>query len=154
MERVNEQIKTDPEDVKYMDRCIQLARNGRGCVSPNPMVGAVIVNGGRVIGEGYHRRYGKAHAEVNAIRSVKDEELLQTATLYVNLEPCSHYGKTPPCSRLIIEKRIPRVVIGMLDPFPQVAGRGVAMLRAAGVRVDVGILENEALELKTDRRTD
>lgn len=147
MESVNEQMKTNPEDGKYMARCIQLAYNGKGCVSPNPMVGAVIVYEGRVIGEGYHRCYGKAHAEVNAIRSVKDERLLAQSTLYVNLEPCSHYGKTPPCSKLIIEKKIPRVVVGTLDPFPEVAGRGVAMLRAAGVQVNVGILEEEALEL-------
>lgn len=130
-----------------MARCIQLARNGMGCVSPNPMVGAVIVCDGKIIGEGYHRKYGEAHAEVNAINSVGDESLLRNATLYVNLEPCSHYGKTPPCSKLIIEKHIPRVVIGTLDPFPEVSGRGVAMLKAAGVDVVVGVLEKEALLL-------
>lgn len=137
----------NPEDEKYMARCLQLAKGGMGCVSPNPMVGAVIVHEGRVIGEGFHRCCGKAHAEVNAIGSVKDSRMLEGSTLYVNLEPCSHYGKTPPCSELILEKKIPRVVIGTLDPFPEVAGRGVAMLRAAGVQVEVGVLEKEALEL-------
>ena len=100
---------------KYMARCISLARNGTGNVAPNPMVGAVIVHQGKIIGEGYHRKYGEAHAEVNAIASVRDESLLKEATIYVSLEPCSHYGKTPPCAELIIKKQIPRVVIGCLD---------------------------------------
>lgn len=134
-------------DNKYMARCIELARNGMGNVSPNPMVGAVLVHNDKIIGEGYHRKYGEAHAEVNAIASVKDERLLAESTLYVNLEPCSHYGKTPPCSQLIIEKKIPHVVIATLDPFPEVSGRGVKMLKAAGVQVTVGVLEKEAVDL-------
>lgn len=132
---------------KYMRRCIQLAMNGRGAVKSNPMVGAVIVNNGRVIGEGYHRRYGGPHAEVNAINSVKDESLLTDSTMYVSLEPCSHFGKTPPCAELIVRKGIPRVVIACPDPFPEVAGRGVKILKEGGVEVVVGILEKEAFEL-------
>ncbi|RHR41795.1 bifunctional diaminohydroxyphosphoribosylaminopyrimidine deaminase/5-amino-6-(5-phosphoribosylamino)uracil reductase RibD [Parabacteroides sp. AF18-52] len=132
---------------KYMARCISLARGGAGCVAPNPMVGAVVVHQGKIIGEGYHRKYGEAHAEVNAIASVRDESLLKEATMYVSLEPCSHYGKTPPCAELIIKKQIPRVVIGCLDPFPEVSGRGVRMLREAGVEVVTGVMEKEAWEL-------
>ena len=132
---------------KYMARGISLARNGTGNVAPNPMVGAVIVHQGKIIGEGYHRKYGEAHAEVNAIASVRDESLLKEATIYVSLEPCSHYGKTPPCAELIIKKQIPRVVIGCLDPFPEVSGRGVRMLREAGVEVVTGVMEEEAREL-------
>ena len=132
---------------KYMARCISLARNGIGNVAPNPMVGAVIVHQGKIIGEGYHRKYGEAHAEVNAIASVRDESLLKEATIYVSLEPCSHYGKTPPCAELIIKKQIPRVVIGCLDPFPEVSGRGVRMLCEAGVEVVTGVMEEEAREL-------
>ena len=128
------------EDEKYMARCIQLARNGQCGAAPNPMVGAVIVCEGRIIGEGYHIRCGEAHAEVNAIRSVRDESLLARSTIYVSLEPCSHYGKTPPCADLIIAKRIPRVVVGCVDPFAQVSGRGIAKLREAGVQVTVGVL--------------
>lgn len=132
---------------KYMARCIELARGGTGHVAPNPMVGAVVVHNGKIIGEGFHRRYGQAHAEVNAIATVQDETLLRDATLYVNLEPCSHYGKTPPCAELIIRKGIPRVVVGCLDPFPEVSGRGIRMLRDAGVKVVTGILEKEARAL-------
>lgn len=132
---------------KYMARCIALARNGEGYTSPNPMVGAVIVHNGKIIGEGFHRKCGLPHAEVNAIASVKDESLLQNATMYVSLEPCSHYGKTPPCAELIIRKHIHRVVIGCLDPFPEVSGRGVKMLREAGIEVVTGVLEKEAYEL-------
>lgn len=135
------------EDEKYMARCIQLARNGRYGAAPNPMVGAVIVCEGRIIGEGYHIRCGEAHAEVNAIRSVSDESLLSRSTIYVSLEPCSHYGKTPPCADLIIAKRIPRVVVGCVDPFDKVAGRGITKLREAGVQVTVGVLEQECREL-------
>ncbi|MDR1780769.1 MAG: bifunctional diaminohydroxyphosphoribosylaminopyrimidine deaminase/5-amino-6-(5-phosphoribosylamino)uracil reductase RibD [Tannerella sp.] len=134
-------------DEKFMVRCLELAAHGRATVAPNPMVGAVVVSGGKIVGEGFHRRYGEAHAEVNAIAAVRDEALLHDATLYVNLEPCSHYGKTPPCARLIIERRIPRVVVGCLDPFPEVSGRGVAMLREAGIEVATGVLEREAKEL-------
>ncbi|MDR0395070.1 MAG: bifunctional diaminohydroxyphosphoribosylaminopyrimidine deaminase/5-amino-6-(5-phosphoribosylamino)uracil reductase RibD [Tannerella sp.] len=132
---------------KYMSRCLELAKNGRGHTAPNPMVGAVIVRDDRIIGEGYHRCYGEAHAEVNAIASVDDDLLLRDATLYVSLEPCSHYGKTPPCTELIIQKGIPRVVIAGTDPFPQVSGRGVKMLREAGVEVVTGVMENEAFKL-------
>lgn len=132
---------------KYMARCIALARGGRGNTSPNPMVGAVVVYEGRILGEGYHRKYGEAHAEVNAIAAVRNEALLKDSTLYVSLEPCSHYGKTPPCAELIIQKRIPRVVVASLDPFPEVSGRGIRMLRAAGVEVVTGVLEKEACAL-------
>ena len=131
----------------YMARCIELAGHGRGNVAPNPMVGAVIVHDGHIIGEGYHRCYGEAHAEVNAIVSVRDESLLQSSTLYVSLEPCSHYGKTPPCAELIIKKKIPRVVVACTDPFPEVAGRGLKMLREAGVEVVTGVMEQEAIEM-------
>ncbi|MDR0844784.1 MAG: bifunctional diaminohydroxyphosphoribosylaminopyrimidine deaminase/5-amino-6-(5-phosphoribosylamino)uracil reductase RibD [Tannerella sp.] len=132
---------------KYMMRCLELAKAGAPAVAPNPMVGAVIVHQGRIIGEGFHRRYGEAHAEVNAIASVRDESLLRDATLYVNLEPCAHYGKTPPCAALIIRKRIPRVVIGCSDPFPDVSGRGAGMLQEAGVEVTTGVMEQEAMFL-------
>lgn len=134
-------------DETYMRRCLQIATAGARDVAPNPMVGAVLVKDEQIIGEGYHQRYGTAHAEPNAIAAVKDESLLQECTLYVNLEPCSHYGKTPPCAELIIKKHIPRVVIGMLDPNPLVAGRGVKMLEDAGVEVKVGVLEKECREL-------
>jgi len=132
---------------KYMARCIELAKGGAGNTSPNPMVGAVIVHQGKIIGEGFHRRAGEAHAEVNAIASVKDQALLHDSTIYVNLEPCSHYGKTPPCAELIIQKKISRVVIGTLDPFPQVSGRGVQMLQEAGIEVITGMKENECQHL-------
>ena len=135
------------EEEKYMRRCIELAENGLCNVAPNPMVGAVIVCDGRIIGEGYHIRCGEAHAEVNAIRSVKDESLLRRSTIYVSLEPCSHYGKTPPCADLIIEKQIPRIVVGCQDPFPEVAGRGIQKLRDAGREVIVGVLEKECKHL-------
>lgn len=131
------------EDELYMRRCIQLAKNGQGNASPNPVVGAVIVCNGKIIGEGYHVRYGKSHAEVNAIRSVKDESLLRHSTIYVSLEPCSHYGKTPPCVDLILEKQIPRIVIGCKDPFIKVSGRGIKKLHEAGREVVVGVLEKE-----------
>ncbi len=132
-----------------MARALQIAALGYGRVSPNPMVGAVVVADGRVIGEGYHRQWGQAHAEVNAIASVSDADrhLLPQSTIYVTLEPCSHYGKTPPCSKLIIETGIPRVVVGCLDPFKEVSGRGVKMLREAGVEVTVGVLEDECRQL-------
>ena len=120
-------------DELYMQRCLQLAAMAQGHTSPNPMVGAVIVCNGRIIGEGYHRRCGEAHAEVNAINSVADKSLLSQSTIYVSLEPCSHYGKTPPCCDLIIKSGIPRVVVGCLDPFPQVSGRGVNKLKEYGI---------------------
>ena len=134
-------------DEHYMARCLQLARCGRAEATPNPMVGAVIVHNGRIIGEGYHRQCGGPHAEVNAIASVKDENLLCEATMYVSLEPCAHYGKTPPCADLIVSKRIPRVVIGCRDSFDQVDGKGIQKLRNAGIDVTVGVLEKECLEL-------
>ncbi len=134
-------------DKRYMRRCLQLARCGAGHTEPNPMVGAVVVCRGKIIGEGFHRKCGEGHAEVNAIAEVQDESLLRDSTLYVSLEPCSHYGKTPPCAELIIRKGIPRVVVGCMDPFPAVSGRGVNMLREAGVEVVTGVLEKEAREL-------
>lgn len=135
--------KISQEEEKYMQRCIQLAQNGRCNVAPNPMVGAVIVCNGKIIGEGYHVHCGEAHAEVQAIRSVKDTSLLKQSTIFVTLEPCSHHGKTPPCADLIIEKQIPRVVIGCQDPFSEVAGRGIKKLKDAGCEVIVGVLEEE-----------
>lgn len=137
-------------DEIYMNRCLQLASNGRGWVSPNPMVGAVVVCDGAIIGEGFHREYGKPHAEVNAISSVVDKSLLSRSTIYVSLEPCSHYGKTPPCSQLIIDSKIPKVVIATLDPYHEVSGRGVRMLKDAGIEVEVGVLENDAQELNKE----
>ena len=135
------------QDEKYISRCIQLAKNGLCNTPPNPMVGAVIVYQDRIIGEGYHIRCGEGHAEVNAIASVKDESLLRQSTLYVSLEPCSHYGKTPPCADLIIRKGIPRVVVGCVDPFSMVSGRGIQKLRDAGVDVTVGVLEQACKDL-------
>ena len=134
-------------DERYMARCLQLAANGRFGAAPNPMVGAVIVHKGRIIGEGYHRQCGGPHAEVNAVRSVADERLLCESTMYVSLEPCAHYGKTPPCADMIVEKGIPRVVIGCRDSFDQVDGKGIQKLREAGVEVTVGVLERECQEL-------
>ena len=135
-------------DELYMRRALQLARLGAGHTSPNPMVGAVIVApDGNIIGEGWHRKCGEAHAEVNAVAMVSDFNRLKDSTLYVTLEPCSHYGKTPPCANLIIERGIPRVVVGCLDPFVKVAGRGVKMLQDAGIEVVVGVLEHDCREL-------
>ena len=134
------------DDQFYMRRCLELARRAEGKVSPNPIVGSVIVHNGEIIGEGWHERYGAAHAEVNAIAAVADESLLRESTLYVTLEPCSHYGKTPPCSDLIIAKGIPRVVAGCRDPHVAVAGKGFAKLRAAGVEVREGVLERECMK--------
>lgn len=138
------------DDEKYMRRCIQLAKNGRQNAKPNPMVGAVIVSAdGRIIGEGYHVRCGEGHAEVNAFASVnqEDETLLKEATMYVSLEPCSHYGKTPPCADLIIRKGVRRVVVGCIDEFAEVQGRGIKKLQNAGIEVEVGILEEECKAL-------
>jgi diaminohydroxyphosphoribosylaminopyrimidine deaminase / 5-amino-6-(5-phosphoribosylamino)uracil reductase len=132
---------------KYILRCLELARLGAGTVAPNPMVGCVIVCGGKIIGEGFHQKYGEAHAEVNAVNSVSQPELLKESTLYVSLEPCAHHGLTPPCSDLIVEKQIPQVVIGTVDPFSEVAGKGIEKLRKSGIKVEVGILENECREL-------
>ena len=139
-------------DEKYIYRCLQLARLGEYYVAPNPMVGAVLVSqSDEILGEGWHEQYGGPHAEPNCIRNAEQAHPqgidYQSCTLYVSLEPCSHYGKTPPCAELIINKGIGRVVIGMLDPNPQVAGRGVRMLQEAGIEVRVGVLESECLQL-------
>lgn len=141
------------EDELFMRRCFDLASLGQGRVSPNPMVGAVLVHEGRVIGEGYHQFYGGAHAEVNAVASVPvaDRPLIARSTLYVSLEPCCFFGKTPPCTNLIIEERIPRVVISCLDDTPEVAGKGVAQLQAAGVQVVSGVLEKEGRQFVRPR---
>lgn len=137
------------QDEKYMKRCLQLARGGRQNAKPNPMVGAVIVARDRIIGEGYHVRCGEGHAEVNAFASVKpqDEHLLPEATIYVSLEPCSHYGKTPPCADLIIKKGVKRAVVGCVDPFAKVHGNGIRKLKDAGIDVEVGVLEEECKRL-------
>ena len=132
-----------------MQRCLQLAAMGAGKVAPNPIVGAVLVYEDRIIGEGYHQQFGEAHAEVSCINSVAeaDRMLIKESTLYVSLEPCAHFGKTPPCADLIIKNKIPKVVIGCQDSFKEVAGKGIERLKAAGIEVAVGILENECIEL-------
>ena len=137
------------DDEIYMRRCIQLAQNGQKNAQPNPMVGAVIVHNGNIIGEGYHVRCGEGHAEVNACASVRkeDEHLLKESTIYVSLEPCSHYGKTPPCADLLISKGFKRCVIGCQDPFAKVQGRGIQKLKDAGIEVTVGVLEEECKAL-------
>ncbi|MGB7365412.1 MAG: bifunctional diaminohydroxyphosphoribosylaminopyrimidine deaminase/5-amino-6-(5-phosphoribosylamino)uracil reductase RibD [Carnobacterium jeotgali] len=129
----------------YMRMALDLARKGKGWTTPNPLVGAIIVKGGRVIGQGYHQKYGQPHAEVNAIASAKED--VTGATLYVTLEPCSHFGKTPPCSDLLIDKNIKRVVVGTLDPNPLVAGKGIERLRSNGIEVVTGVLEEESQKL-------
>lgn len=131
----------------YMQRCLELARLGAGLVSPNPMVGSVIVYQGKIVGEGWHQQFGGAHAEVNAIQSVLDISILKEADLYVNLEPCSHTGKTPPCANLIIQHQFKRVVVGMSDPNPLVAGKGIARLKEAGIEVITDVLRDECLDL-------
>lgn len=142
-------MNTSEENEKWMRRCLALARGGRTGAPPNPMVGSVIVHEGRIIGEGYHIRCGGPHAEVNAIQSVSpaDRPLLPEATLYVNLEPCAHYGRTPPCAELIVRTGIRRVVVGCVDPFARVEGRGIGILREAGCEVTVGVLEEECRRL-------
>lgn len=137
----------DALHLKYMQRAISLAQKGTRLAYPNPSVGAVIVCDGIIIGEGYTSAYGGAHAEVNAIQSVKDHDLLVKSTLYVTLEPCSHYGKTPPCARLIETKKIPKVYVGCVDTFSEVSGKGIDILRKAGCEVHVGVLEEECLDL-------
>ena len=127
----------------YIKRCLQIAKNGLGNTRPNPMVGAVVVYNNKIIGEGFTSAYGSNHAEVNAINSVSDQSVLNKSTLYVTLEPCSHFGKTPPCSDLIIKHKIPEVVIGCIDYNPEVAGKGIAKLKASGCNVTVGVLEAE-----------
>lgn len=142
----SDNIEQRIKDERYMRRALELARYGAGHVSPNPMVGAIIVApGDRIIGEGYHRKYGEAHAEVNAFASIRpeDEPLIGESTIYVTLEPCSHYGKTPPCAELLCRKGIKRAVVGTGDPNPKVAGRGIRMLREAGIEVEEDILRDE-----------
>lgn len=131
----------------YMSRCLELAQNGQGNVAPNPMVGALIVHNDRIIGEGYHIKYGDIHAEIAAINSVKDKSLLRESTLYLSLEPCSHFGKTPPCTDAIIAMEIPRIIIATMDVNPKVMGRGIEILRKAGREVIVGVMEAEAKDL-------
>ncbi|MBI5214893.1 MAG: bifunctional diaminohydroxyphosphoribosylaminopyrimidine deaminase/5-amino-6-(5-phosphoribosylamino)uracil reductase RibD [Ignavibacteriae bacterium] len=132
-------------DIKYIKQCLSLARKGAGSVSPNPMVGCVIVKNGKVIGTGYHQKFGEAHAEVNAINSAR--ESVSGATVYVNLEPCNYFGKTPPCTKLLIKSKIKRVVVGMLDPNPKVSGKGIKQLQKAGIEVEFGLLEDETKKL-------
>ncbi len=136
-------------DEQYMQRCLQLAAMGAGEVAPNPMVGAVLVYKDSIIGEGYHKKFGEAHAEVNCINSVADvdKQFITKSTLYVSLEPCAHYGKTPPCADLIIKNKIAKVVIGCQDSFEAVAGKGIERLKAAGIEVSVGVLEKECVKL-------
>jgi diaminohydroxyphosphoribosylaminopyrimidine deaminase/5-amino-6-(5-phosphoribosylamino)uracil reductase len=131
----------------YIKRCLELAKNGLGTTYPNPMVGSVIVYNNKIIGEGWHKKAGEAHAEVNAINSVKDKSLLSKSTIYVSLEPCSHFGKTPPCCDLIIQNNIPNVVVGTIDSFAKVSGNGIKKLSEAGKNVTVGILEEECKAL-------
>jgi diaminohydroxyphosphoribosylaminopyrimidine deaminase/5-amino-6-(5-phosphoribosylamino)uracil reductase len=137
-------------DEQYMQRCVELARKGAGSVAPNPMVGAVLVHNGEIIGEGWHQQYGEAHAEVNCLgQAVQNGQTdkFQQSTLYVSLEPCAHFGKTPPCSDLIIKQKIPKVVIGCRDPFKEVDGKGIEKLKAAGVEVIVDVLKDECIDL-------
>jgi diaminohydroxyphosphoribosylaminopyrimidine deaminase/5-amino-6-(5-phosphoribosylamino)uracil reductase len=135
------------DDLIFMRRCLELAQLGIQEVAPNPMVGAVIALDGKIIGEGYHQKFGEAHAEVNAIRSVKDKSKLSDSTIYVSLEPCSHFGKTPPCSDLLIQYQFKRVVIACQDPNPKVAGKGIAKLQKAGIETTLGVMEKEAIFL-------
>ncbi len=134
-------------DQLFMMRALELARLGIGQVSPNPRVGCVVVHDGKIIGEGWHKKYGEAHAEVNAINDVKDPSLLKESTVYVTLEPCSHFGKTPPCADLLIRHQVKKVVIANVDSNPLVGGKGIEKLKAAGIEVGVGVLEKEAHEL-------
>jgi diaminohydroxyphosphoribosylaminopyrimidine deaminase/5-amino-6-(5-phosphoribosylamino)uracil reductase len=131
----------------YINRCIELAKNGLGTTYPNPLVGSVIVYDGKIIGEGWHQKAGESHAEVNAVNSVKDKSLLAKSTIYVSLEPCSHFGKTPPCCDLIIQHKIPNVVVGTIDPNSKVAGNGIKRLIENGCNVTIGVLEKECHEL-------
>jgi len=135
------------EDLLFMQRALALAEKGRGSVSPNPMVGCVIVHNGEIIGEGWHQQYGQAHAEVNAVASVANRALLAESTCYVTLEPCSHHGKTPPCADLLVKHQLKRVVVAVKDSNPLVGGKGIARLKAANIQVDYGLLEKEAYAL-------
>ena len=134
-------------DTACMQRVLELALRGQGQVAPNPLVGCVITKDNNVIGEGWHQRYGEAHAERNAVRQVDHLTQLVSSTVYVNLEPCSHFGKTPPCCDLLIQHRVARVVISNLDPNPMVNGAGILRMRQAGIQVDIGLLAEEATEL-------
>ena len=134
-------------DVQFMKRALELAEWGRGYVSPNPLVGCVIVHNDSIIGEGYHQQYGGPHAEPNAVRVVDRPELLKESTVYVTLEPCAHFGKTPPCAQLLIDKQVKKVVVAVKDPNPLVAGKGIQMLKDAGIEVETGLLEQEAAAL-------
>lgn len=134
-------------DEYYMSRCLQLAKNGEMGAAPNPMVGAVIVCDGRIIGEGFHAHCGGPHAEVNAFNSVKDDSLLPESTLYVSLEPCAHFGKTPPCANLVVDKGVKRVVVGCIDPFAKVHGRGIKIIHDAGIDIEIGVLNRECQKL-------
>ncbi len=134
-------------DELYMRRVLELAELGRGKVAPNPMVGCIIVKEERIIGEGWHQKYGEAHAERNAVEQVQNQEDIVGSTVYVNLEPCSHYGKTPPCSNLLIHHQVKRVVVSNIDPNPLVDGGGIRKMREAGIQVDVGILQEEGERL-------
>jgi diaminohydroxyphosphoribosylaminopyrimidine deaminase/5-amino-6-(5-phosphoribosylamino)uracil reductase len=134
-------------DEQYMMRCVQLAKLGERRVAPNPLVGAVVVHNDSIIGEGYHQEYGGPHAEVNAVNSVEDQSLLSESTLYVSLEPCSHHGKTPPCSDLIVSKKFRHVIIGCTDPFDKVAGSGIQHLIDNDIQVTTGICEKECKEI-------
>ena len=136
-----------PRSQLFMQRALQLARLGAGTVSPNPMVGCVIVHNGKIIGEGYHQKYGNAHAEVNAVNAASDKSLLSESDIYVTLEPCSHFGKTPPCADLLIKYKFKKVIVCNYDPNPLVAGQGIEKLRQAGIEVEVGLLEKEGMEL-------
>lgn len=135
------------KDEKYIQRCIELASNGLGYTYPNPLVGSVIVHKEKIIGEGWHRKAGESHAEINAINSVKDSSVLKESEIYVSLEPCSHFGRTPPCALKIIELQFKKVIIGTLDPNPKVNGKGLYIIRKAGIEAKAGILENECKEL-------
>lgn len=134
-------------DELYMARCLQLAKNGELGAAPNPMVGAVIVCDGKIIGEGFHAHCGGPHAEVNAFNSVRDGSLLSKSTLYVSLEPCAHYGRTPPCAQLVVNKGVRRVVVGCIDPFAKVRGRGVRLIHDAGIDIQLGVLDSQCKEL-------
>ncbi len=137
----------DTQDEKYIRRCIELAKNGLGTTYPNPLVGAVIVHDNKIIGEGWHRKSGEPHAEINAINSVKDFSLLPESDIYISLEPCSHFGKTPPCASRIVELNFKRAIIGSIDPSEKVNGKGTEIIKNAGIEVITGILENECEEL-------
>ena len=144
---VNFGVMPSSQEAQFMQRALELAKNGRGSVSPNPMVGCVIVHDGIIIGEGWHKAYNEPHAEVNAIKSVEDVSKLSESTCYVTLEPCVHFGKTPPCADLLIKEKIGKVVIGCIDPNPLVSGKGIEKLKAAGIEVEIGLLEEDCKKL-------